>query len=553
MKRSGPFWLFFLLSFCLPVCSAGFQLREIGKPFDYIGSKPDGISIDPDGRLKLSGSLTSVWKSETDGACWTVAVSGDTVYTATAEDGKVYRYADGKTDLLFDSPQIAILSLLPLASGRLLAGSAPDGIIYSVERNGQSGVFARTASAYIWELQELPDKSILAAAGLPAAVIRFDSSGKLLESTEIKADHVRTMVQDTDGGIWLGTANPARVYYLRGSDLQLVHETGWAEISAMGAGPDGIWFATVASPAIISSGSDRPEKLSPRKPEDIQPVEQNSVWFIDKTRIVSEVWSTTRVPIFDLDVIDNKPHLVCGGEGYLVRIDGTGRASVLAVRRQEPLTCLTSDGKGTIWTAGATGAELYRYSLDSGAQGNLESVVIDAGASAAWGRIRTRGEEVTPESVQIETCTGNAPEPDPEWSDWALIDADDAIQSPPGRYLQWKITLKQNNRRPVIDALIVSLKTGNRPPFIQTVDVYPVARGELVEQPGRGRVFQQNMPDGLRVEYFCLPPQPMACPRESGCSCAGCEPSHGRPAILTAIRWNSRSKCLPLPKKTIGS
>ncbi|MBN1880424.1 hypothetical protein JW823_09970 [bacterium] len=505
MKRLGHViqWTLFLSLTAGNACFAGFQIREISRASDYTGSKPAGVSIDPDGRIRLAGSLTSVWKSDEDSACWTVATSQETIFMSTANDGKIYRYLKGRTDLLFDSPEVGILSLLPSPGNSLLAGSAPDGLIYSVSETGHTHVFARTDTVYVWDLIRLQDGNILAATGLPASVKRFDPSGRLLETIDIKADHVRAMAPGTDGGIWLGTANPARIYFLNNSDLQLVHEAAAAEISTMAADSTGLWFATVASPAINYSDSERPDKLNPRKPDTSQPAEQNSVWRIDETRTVCEYWTTAWVPIFDMTIMDNKPYIVCGGEGFLIRIDGIGRGAIMAVRRQEPLTCLSTDSRGVIWAGAATTAELYQYDTTPESSGTLDSMVIDAGASAAWGRIRLEGDAVSAESVQMETRTGNSPEPDSEWSEWAVTGKQLAVTSPPGRYLQWRMTLTQSgNRQPVIDAVIISMKTGNRPPFIKNVQVYPVVKGEIVEQPGRGRMFQQTMPDGLRVEYF---------------------------------------------------
>lgn len=502
-KKIRWIWISILL-FNQPICIclAGSRMLTIGRAADYIGSLPDGISIDPDGRLELNAALESIWKSDTDSACWTVKAGRDCLFFSTADDGKVYRRTGNQVELLFDSPHVALLSLLPAADGSLLAGSAPEGIIYKVDRNGDAKEFARTGSDYVWELLPTRD-GIIAATGLPAAVIRFDTSGKQTGRIEIKADHIRTMVQDDRGMIWLGTANPARIYCLDGSDLQLVHEASAAEISAMAAAPDGIWFATVASPAITYTGTEQPEKFTPRKSDRKQePVEQNSVWFIDATRSVSEVWSTTQVPIFDMIVVDNRPYVICGGDGCLVRIDGMERVSTLAARRQEPLTCLSAGVSGGIWVGAASAAELLFYSGKPADTGNIESVTVDAGTSAAWGRIRLHGENLTDAAVTIQTRSGNTSDPDTEWSEWNSTGSTGEIKSPPGRYLQWKAAMKTGQgSRPVIHSIDLSLKTGNRSPYIREVQVYPVVKGTIVDQPGRGTQFQQTMPDGLRVEY----------------------------------------------------
>lgn len=503
MKYKPVLCLWCLVCLCSLDGFAAFGIRDIGRQADYLGSKPAGISIDPDGRLALSGTLEPVWRSETDAACWTVAAGESGIYAATADEGRVYRYKNNTMDLLFDSPQVAILSLLPLPRGRLLAGSAPDGIIYSVDATGMASVFARTDASYIWKLLALPDGMVLVATGIPASVKRLNSSGKIIENIEIKAAHVRCMTRDSQGMIWFGTADPARIYRLDGSDLQLVYETGAAEVTAMAPGKDGIWFSTVMSAAIINTQAERADTLRPGKASPSQGGDQGALWFIDKNHSVYKVWTTSAVPIFDMIVTGGTPYLVCGGDGFLVRIDDIDRSTLLAARQFEPLTCLAVDSNGVIWVGGAAGAEVMRYDPKPGDSGTLESAVMDAGSGAVWGRFMVTGSHVTGGTVAFESRTGHSAAPDDEWSEWCSAAPDGRIMSPPGRYLQWKVVLKKdNNQFPVIDMVSVSMKTANRPPYISRVTVHPVVRGEWVEQPGRGRMFQQTMPDGMRIEYF---------------------------------------------------
>ncbi|MGB3976888.1 MAG: two-component regulator propeller domain-containing protein [bacterium] len=501
--RHKPVILFWgLITLFLPVAYAGFEIRDIGNQSDYLGGKPVGISIDPDGRLALSGTLKSVWRSENDAACWTVACGDGVVYAATADEGRVYRYKNHSMELLLDTPQVAVLSLLTLPRGRVLAGSAPDGIIYSIDAAGVASVYARTDTSYIWKMLLLPNNTVLAATGIPASLKQLDLSGKLIKNFDIKASHVRSMTQDSQGKIWFGTAEPARVYCLDGDDLHLVHEARAMEITAVAAGKDGVWFSTATSSTISNTQSEYTNKLRPQKTASTQSAEPGELWFIDANRSVYRVWTTAAIPIFDMIVVNNSPYLVCGADGFLFRIDDSDRSTLLATRQFEPLTSLAVDSAGVIWVGGATGAELLRYDFESKDSGTLESAVIDAGTTAVWGRLHVVGSHVTEKTVAFESRTGNTPEPDNEWSDWRSTGPEGKIQSPPARFFQWKTALKKDKGLlPVIDKISVSVKTANCPPYITRVTVHPVVKGALMDLPGRGRVFQQTMPDGLRIEY----------------------------------------------------
>ena len=501
--RYKPVLLFLCIIVLLsPNGFAGFEIRDIAGQSDYLVGKPNGISIDPDGRLALSGTLKSVWRSENDAACWTVACQDGVVYAATADEGRVYRYKSQSMKLLLDTPQVAILSLLTLPQGRLLAGSAPDGIIYSVDGSGAASVFARTDTSYIWKMLLLPDDTILVATGIPASLIQLDLSGKIIKNIDIKASHVRSMARDSHGRIWLGTAEPARIYCLEKDDLHLVHEARAMEITAIASGNGGVWFTTAASSAITNVQSERADKLRPQKTALAKGGEKGELWLIDTNQSIYRVWTTSAIPIFDMIVADNAPYLVCGADGLLFRIDDIDRSTLLASRQFEPLTCLAVDSAGIIWVGGATDAELMHYDFKQGNTGVLESAVMDAGTRAVWGRLLVAGAHVTEKTVTFESRTGNTPEPDDEWSDWRSAESEGKIQSPPARYFQWKTTLKKDKSlSPVIDKISVSMKSTNCPPFITRVTVHPIVKGEIVDLPGRGRVFQQTMPDGLRIEY----------------------------------------------------
>lgn len=487
-------------------CNARFQIHAFDAQTDYADSVPDGIQIDPDGRLGLSGQLEEIWSSEEDSVCWKLAVgSKNTVFASTTDDGKVYRWSGQQMELFFDAPQVALFSLLAMGSGELLAGSAPDGIIYKIPASGPAVTFARTDTHYIWDLAPEPGGTVLAATGLPARVLRLDAQGTIINTVEVPVDHVRAIALDTAGRIWLATAGTGRIYELAGDDLRLVIDTGAAEISALVSGKDGLWFATVAAPTIQGSGSDRAEDMNPRERAGGKLDEKGSVWFMDYTdRAPREVWQTRAAPIFDLILVDDRPVMACGDNGSIVRLDADRRTTFLAGLPERSIVCLESDASGSLWAGAADTAAIYKFNTLRRRSGTLESPVMDAGHTARWGRFMVRGRNLTLDTLQLESRSGNSEEPGSEWSDWQpAAGGSRSIQSPPGRYLQWRITLtrQDNGSEPVVDTVEISCLTANQPPYIAGMKVFPVTRGRFVERPGRGKTYQQVMDDGTRIEY----------------------------------------------------
>lgn len=486
-------------------CAARFDIVNYDRQSDYLDGTLNGIQLDPDGRLTLAREFTELWCSETDSSCWTLAADNGTTYVATGNDGNIYRLRNNSSELFFDAPQVAIFSLLPFDNRSLLAGSAPDGIVYQIDKSGNGSVFCRTDAHYIWDMLEETDGNILLATGLPASIVRVTPHGEILETIPLTAEHARTMSQSPNGDIWIGTASTGRIYRLKGSDIQLVHDTFSAEISCLVSDEEGVWFATVAAPAIKGSSSDRPEDLKPRKRLQNELNEHGTVYFMDyEFRSVQEMLEVKSAPIFDMEIMSEGPVIACGNSGYLIHLNDTRRATVLANMGEQSIIALTTDKSGNLLAGTGGPACVFMFSEQQIHQGSYESIPVDAGNHCRWGRIYSFGSATDGQNAQFSTRTGNTEEPDAEWSKWQSASDDGAINSPPGRYLQWSLTLNpdKRNRIPVIDTVSISMKTANKAPYIEEVRVYPVTQGQLVDTPSRGKSYRQMLPDGMRIEYI---------------------------------------------------
>src|SRR5262249_42706313 len=114
------------------------------------------------------------------------------------------------------------------------------------------------------------------------------------------------------------------------------------------------------------------------------------------------------------------------------------------------------------------------YSLGKSMKHEYASDVLDAGAYARFGRI-----EVDPDSANYEilTRTGNVEQPvrgrgDWGWSDWAPL-KDGSVQSPAGRFLQWKVVLATSGK---VGSVGVNYLPVNSAPEIDDLVVAPGAR-----------------------------------------------------------------------------
>jgi hypothetical protein len=100
--------------------------------------------------------------------------------------------------------------------------------------------------------------------------------------------------------------------------------------------------------------------------------------------------------------------------------------------------------------------------------GKFVSKVHDAGSSlAVWDTLTPTGDS----RVSFETRSGNTSTPDSSWSEYESV-TDGAVQSPPGRYIQYRATLTTNDDRftPSVDGVQISYELDEAPPNATSID-----------------------------------------------------------------------------------
>jgi hypothetical protein len=119
-----------------------------------------------------------------------------------------------------------------------------------------------------------------------------------------------------------------------------------------------------------------------------------------------------------------------------------------------PMRFVASD-----FEAGASSVTVDWVALGSlPASGTFTSRVLDAGDThAVWGALTATGG-----APAIRTRTGNTATPDASWSGFQALGAGGAVQSPPGRYIQYEATLV--DAAPRLDSLSIAYTLDNAAP-----------------------------------------------------------------------------------------
>ena len=484
------------------------QMIQMDTQLEFINGDLNGVSVDPDGHIYLGWKSSRLAEFNTESFIWTLVQGpGQRLYAGTGNDGKIFEISANKeSKLLFDSPEITILCLISDKNGNLYAGTAPDGLIYKIPQKGTPQVWARTETHYVWDLQITPNGKIAVATGGDAKILIIDKSGSIETEFPIKATHVRCLIS-TDSGIWAGTVNPGSIFRIQHSDLQLFYESQAIEISSIVQADDKmIYFSTVSSSTITNPEITAAEAIQPNYSTDDGQNVRSRIYRISPNGTLDTYWSTKATPIFDMIIHDNKPLVACGIKGLIFQVISPGKATLLTSVNQEPVLSLSKLGE-EIAMGTANVPEVLILEKKSVDEGTYTSEIYDASSTAQWGIFSSISESQEIKHLEIETRSGNQKDPDDLWSDWVPLKIEEIqsrIQSPPARFIQWRIHLKKNSQHPTgIDGVVFSLLKPNRPPVMLKIKVYPVTKGTFVEQPGgSGKVFRQNFMDGTVANYI---------------------------------------------------
>lgn len=424
---------------------------------DWERGQAEGTAVSTAGTLELAPSLSVVYRLAKERMVWAIAAgSADDVYLATGTDGRIYhRSPEGQMRLLFDAPEPSIQALALDRQGNLYAGAGPGGVIYRVSPAGKATVFFRTRQRYVLSLVIDASGNLYAGTGGAGRIFRVAPDGQGAEYFTTREPHVLRLALDSKGALLAGTAEQGVVYRITAPGQgTAVMDTGDRAVGGLAVDRDGrVVAGTAPRGLILREGEARP---------------------------LLEAQATV------LALACGPDGMVYAGAGTrLLCLRGPEDALTLECQDQGQLLALALDGRGKLWAGTGNGAGLYTLK-SPGAQGTFASVIRDAETSARWGRLSW--EAILPEgaTVTARTRTGNTAEPDASWSPWSdeYTDASGTpVQSPPGRFVQYKVVLRagKGGASPVLKSVTLSYLPENRPPRVEW-------RSPLVGTPVSGKV-----------------------------------------------------------------
>ena len=504
--------LFALLCAAIASPAQGTRLWTQSTFEDFEKGTPDGTSIGTDGWLREGPAISERLTSPST-FVWSIAADKDgTAYLGTSSPAQVLRVGkDNKPFTLFSTHDVSVQVVRLGPDGMLYAATLPGGKVYKLDPNSATKIDEEKATVvfdaskvsaapgdkksdatddktsttphYIWDMTFDHAGRLYIATGGPTGVYRVDGT-KPGTQPELwfRSDesHIRALAWDAKGNLIAGSDGSGLVYRISPDGKGYVlYEAPRREITSVAVAPDGtIYAASVGDKAhnplppipvqggasitisIVQPGSVQAANASASIPEG------SDLYAIAENQAPQKIWSSKDDIVYALAWQQDGLLAVSGNRGHVLHIKPDGEAADVAhIAAQQGLT-LTQAGSDWLVGTGNTGKLV---ALESGAKHEYASDVLDANATARFGRV-----EVEPGSTGYDlwTRSGNVEQPVRGWSEWAQL-KDGVVASPPGRYLQWKAVLHAGG---ALGSVGVNFLAMNSAPVVDEVVVVPGAR-----------------------------------------------------------------------------
>lgn len=486
-----------------PSRAADTQWWIVNSAADHARSESRGVVVGADGVLGL-GLAAASSPAESLQVIWAIAPLPDGSVAIGGDRGRVDRWTE--KDGVRPWVRLAAGQVLSLsyAHGELVAGTAPNGLLYRIGLTGDTALMARTGERYVWGLAPAGKGEWFAATGSRGRVLHI-RGGRCEILFDSEESNVISIVGDGAGGVYAGGDSRGRVFHVRpGRPTRTVFDAAEDEIRALAVGADGALYAAALSATAVTD-DDEVAGIQPVR----SPVSGGRavVYRIVPDSLAQSWWSSAQPFVYALIARPAGILAGAGNRGAIYDLQrATGAAQVLAVP-QGQITAMAADGAGRVYAAASNPGTLWRLGPRRAEEGELISPALDARRHARWGRVRWEGEPAGGR-VELWTRSGNADPPDSTWSAWeggAAGTEGRRSGSPPARFFQWKLRLLGG--APRIESVETAWREQNLPPRIEELVVAPQGHGfREGELTPRADAVTQTLPGGQKVEYSLQSP-----------------------------------------------
>ena len=504
---------------------------------EFLKGKLRGVSVTSDARLIIAPALEPLLNTE-EPFVYSAVVDGlGNVYLGTGNDGKIFRIGangESKEWAKLDEPGVYAMALD--SAGRVYAGTAPDGKVYRLDLTGKAEVFFDPDEKYIWSLAVDRRDNVYVGTGSRGIVYKVGSGGEGRKFYDSPTTHIVSLAWDVDRNILAGTS--ARALILRLSSeggATVVHDSPLEEVRSIAVDRYGNIYAAALSGGARGCLPEAEERRQDHRQggdgfgsfREFRPHRPGIGYRFGKEagdlpdrpqRRRGNLYSSDRALAYDLLIRNDGNLLVATGDkGRIFSVSPRRFVTLLVESGEEQVTRLL-ERRGRLFAATSNLGKGFELKAKPSKKGVYESRVFDAGMVASWGTIRWEVIDGVEPAVKASVRTGNTDTPDDTWGKWSsLYSAADGtrIESPPTRYLQWKLEFPAEGRSEAVvsqanavDMVSVSYLQHNMAPLLSSITVHPPGAAFVryastdpaggVSPGGPGGAHRRSLPSEIR-------------------------------------------------------
>ena len=448
----------------------------------YNNGTYNGIMLTEQGSLILAPII------EKDGAIegkfiWKIYNSSDgSMYAAISGDGaELYKREAGESDFnLFvkSTNESAFTSVISDNSGNIYAVTAPYARIIKYDKSGNEIWSKNVDDTDIWDMKFDNNGNLYAAAGgNNARVLKISSNGNITEILKTEEQHAMSLYFDSKSNkLYIGTAGRGLVLSvdlstnLENPSYKTVYDTAQNEVYAITMDNIGnLYFGTATRepsylilPSIIDGG-----KLADDSAKEFR----NSLYKADTNGTVQRLFFLNQTLVFALSSdIDNNIYFITGDNADIYKINGNdGLLSYIGGLENKTLSTFSATKDGLYFAISKTG-EIYKMQNGNPSEGSFISDTLDLKLLSKLGSLKAMTTIPEGSDISFEVRTGNVARVDNTWSDFTKVSEDGKINAPDGRFLQFRITMKNSNANeksvPVLSSMDFTYIENNLPPDV---------------------------------------------------------------------------------------
>lgn len=520
MKRTWVSIALLAMSACSVSLAKPARTWTIAGATTYGKGKLENVALLSTGELQLAPASTSIPGIKAN-FVWTLATGPDgAAYAGTGAPGALYMLRDDRAELVYKTIEPHVMSVLPMADGTVLVGTAPRGIIWRVQPDGKAEVFADLEEAYVWDMTSDPNGGVYCATGPNGKLIMIGRDGTIEELAALPQANLRCMAATKEGEVWVGTQPDGILYrWNPGGKTVAAYDAEEDEISDIVIEGETVYFSTAQGGETAEQASGTPPgdgaSVAPPDPRvnryTTGPSGVNSVYAYRPSSGATRLLQVPEKFILSLGLRGHQLLAGTGPGGRLLAIAPDGVVKVMGETEATQITAISED-KGASLLATSNDGGILRVEAAHALSGEFTSDVFDAGHLAQWGRIWWHERTEKGQDIRLRVRVGVTAEPDEHWSDWSDWAADPEgamLGLPMGRYAQMQAVLETllADSTPTLIDVNVSYKQANRKPMVNQflmngVSVLPAENG-AAENTGNG---DQAQPGTVQFQWDVTDP-----------------------------------------------